>query len=148
EEEEARPAAAQAARIAIMNEANFDQWVFGNLGVVNAGMARNKLESRLELEVDDLERSCGLTPVQKKKLLVAGHGDIKRFFDRVEQSRTKFAKVKNQQNALRMIWPDVQPLQATMTSGLFGGDSIFSKALRTTLSAEQVSRHEEAARER
>ena len=74
----------------IINDAQFDQWVFGNMGVANAGVARNKLDSLLTLNVDDLERTCGLTPVQKKKLLLAGRGDIKRFFDRIEDMRKKF----------------------------------------------------------
>jgi hypothetical protein len=147
EEEEAAPAAAPA-RFDAFNGFNFDQWVFGNLGGGNAGMVRNKLDARLELEVDDIERSCGLTPVQKKKLLVAGRGDIKRFFDRLEELRRKFDKLRNQQNALGMIWQDVQPLQAGVNSGLFGGDSIFAKALRTTLTPEQIADHEKAARDR
>src|SRR5262245_46453324 len=102
EEEEAAPDNAPAVRIVRMNEAQFDQWIFGNMGGGNAGMVRNKLGARLELQVDDLVRSCGLTPVQKKKLLVAGHGDIKRLFDRIEELRKKFDKVKNQQNAFGM----------------------------------------------
>lgn len=149
EEEEAAPEPnAQAVRIVRMNEAQFDQWVFGNMGGGNAVMVRNKLEYRLELQVDDIARSCGLTPVQKKKLLAAGHGDIKRLFDRIEELRKKFDKVKNQQNAFGMIWQEVQPLQNTVNSGLSGEHSIFAKALRTTLTPEQHARHEQAARER
>jgi hypothetical protein len=147
EEEEVAPAPA-AARFDAFNNFNFDQWVFGNLGGANAGMVRNKLDTRLELQVDDIERSCGLTPVQKKKLLVAGRGDIKRFFDRLEEVRRKFDKLRNQQNALGMVWQDVQPLQAGVSGGLFGDGSIFAKALRTTLTPEQVADHEKAARER
>jgi hypothetical protein len=147
EEEEAAPAPAPA-RFDAFNGFNFDQWVFGNLGAGNAGMVRNKLDARLELQVDDIERSCGLTPIQKKKLLVAGRGDIKRFFDRLEELRRKFDKLRNQQNALGMIWQDVQPLQAGVNAGLFGDDSIFAKALRTTLTPEQVAHHENAARDR
>ena len=148
EEEPVRNIEAQAVRIVRMNEANFEQWVFGNMGGGNAGMVRNKLETRLELQVDDVERSCGLTPVQKKKLLVAGYGDIKRLFDRIEEMRKKFDKIKNQQNALGMIWQEVQPLQNAVNSGLSGEGSIFAKALRTTLTPEQVARHEQADRDR
>src|SRR5438477_5906783 len=86
DEEEEEPApAAPAGRVFIVNDAQFDQWVFGNMGQGNAGVARNKLDSLLALHVDDLERACGLTPAQKKKFVLAGRGDIKRFFDRVEE---------------------------------------------------------------
>src|SRR4051812_41179997 len=49
----------------VMNNIQFDSWVFGNIGAANPGVARNKLDSILTLTVEDLERSCGLTPVQK-----------------------------------------------------------------------------------
>src|SRR5207248_5630599 len=119
-----------------------------NMGQGNAGVARNRLDSLLTLHVDDLERTCGLTPVQKKKLLLAGRGDIKRFFDRVEELRKKFDKVKNDQNAFAQIWQEIQPLQATFNAGLFGEESIFAKALKTTLSPEQTARHEQVVRDR
>ena len=45
--------------------------------------ARFRLETILAARVDKIARQCGLTEVQKKKLLLAGRGDIKRFFDRV-----------------------------------------------------------------
>src|SRR6516162_8429072 len=63
----------QPQRGFVFNDAQFDVWVFGNMGGNgNAGVARNRLDSLLALHVEDIERSCGLTAVQKKKLLVAG----------------------------------------------------------------------------
>src|SRR5262245_38079822 len=85
EEEAPNPAPAVRMHAFVMNDAQFDQWVFGNMGLANAAAARNRLDSLLTLNVDDLERTCGLTLIQKKKLLLAGRGDIKRFFDRIEE---------------------------------------------------------------
>jgi hypothetical protein len=146
EEEPAAPAPPQA--VFMLNDAQFDQWVFGNLGGGNAATARTKLNSLLTLHVEDLDRSCGLSPVQKKKLELAGRGDIKRFFDRVDEMRKKFDKVKNDQNAFGMIWQEIQPLQAAMNSGLFDESSIFTKAVKATLTGDQVARHEEVVRDR
>src|SRR5690348_1383421 len=100
EEDEEAPNPAPAVRMHafVMNDQQFDQWVFGNMGLGSAGSARNRLDSLLTLNVDDLDRTCGLTPVQKKKLLLAGRGDIKRFFDRVEEIRKRFTKGQNDQN--------------------------------------------------
>jgi hypothetical protein len=148
EEEDAPAPAVQAARVVFMNDAQFDQWVFGNVSRGNASVARDKVDSLLTLLVDDLERSCALTAVQKKKLLLAGRGDIKRFFDRVEEMRKKFDKVKNDPNAVGMIWQEVQPLQTAFNAGLFSGESIFSKTIKTTLSPEQAAQHEKSERDR
>jgi hypothetical protein len=148
EEEEAAPNVVQR-RMMMMNEVNFDQWVFGNLGnSTNAAGLRSKLDSLLTLHLDEIEQACRLTPLQQKKLLLAGRGDIKRFFDRVDELRRKFEKIKDQQNALGMFWPEIQPLQASVNAGLFDDDSIFSKSLRATLSPEQAAQRDKIVRDR
>ena len=101
EEAPAQPVMRGGFNAFVMNDAQFDQWVFGNMGVANAGVARNKLDSLLTLHVDDLERTCGLTPVQKKKLLLAGRGDIKRFFDRIDDLRKKFDQEQERSEPVR-----------------------------------------------
>lgn len=150
DEEEAPVAQAGMVRINafVMNDAQFDQWVFGNMGVANPGAARNKLDSMLTLNVDSLDRVCRLTPLQKKKLVLAGHGDIKRFFDRIDDLRKKFTKNKNDQNAWQNLWQEVQPLRNSFNSGFFEGDSIFAKSIKTTLSPEQAARHRQLLLER
>ena len=145
EEEDAQAVPVRGALV--FNEAQFDQWLFGNLGTSNAGMAHNKLDALLTLSVEDLERTCGLTSLQKKKLLLAGRGDIKRYFDRVEETRKKFQSVKNDQNQLGLMWQDIQVLQ-TAFQGIFEDGSIFAKALKSTLSPEQVVEHEQVVRDR
>ena len=103
DDEDEEPAKVEVVnRGMVVNNIQFDSWVFGNIGSANAGVARNKLDSLLTLSVEDLERSCGLTPVQKKKLLLAGHGDIKRFFDRVDEVREIFAKGQERPELVRV----------------------------------------------
>jgi hypothetical protein len=150
DEEEEAPNQAQAARMhaIVMNDAQFDQWVFGNMGLGNAGAARNRLDSLLTLNVDDLERTCGLAPVQKKKLLLAGRGDIKRFFDRIEEVRKRFTKNQNDQNQFAQLWQEVQPLRNAYHAGFFGEESFYAKALKATLNPEQLGKHEEVVRDR
>ena len=86
DEQDAPVNAKQANAMAVLlaqQAANFDQleqWVFGRFG--GSGGARNKLDSSLLLRIEDLERACDLTDDQKKKLRVAGRGDIKRHTDR------------------------------------------------------------------
>lgn len=148
DDDEAAPAPA-AVNAFFMNDAQFDQWVFGNMGVANAAAARVKLESLLTLHVEDLVRTCALSSAQKKKLLLAGRGDMKRFFDRIEDVRKKFSKNRNDQNQLGQIWQEIQPLRNAFTSGFFdGADSIFVKAINATLAPAQAVRHEEEVRQR
>src|SRR5262245_47498303 len=59
----------------LFNEAQFDQWVFGNFGPGNATAARAKLDALLTLTIEDIARTCALAPAQKRKLLLAGKGD-------------------------------------------------------------------------
>jgi hypothetical protein len=148
EDEAPAPVAVKRANGLVMNDVQFDQWVFGNMGMANASVARNKLESLLTLNVDDVDRTCDLTPVQRKKLLLAGRGDMKRFFDRVEEVRKKYSKDRNVQNQFAQVWQEIQPLRNVFNSGFFGEESIYTKAIKATLTPEQVERHEKVVRDR
>jgi hypothetical protein len=125
------------------NVDQMDQWVFGSLG--GSAGARNKLDSSLVLRIQDLERTCNITEGQKNKLRLAGRGDIKRFFDKVEAIRRKFQQGQNDPNN---IWQEIQPLTIELNSGLFGDDSLYGKTIRRTLSPDQTARFESLARER
>jgi hypothetical protein len=144
--EAAAPAAAQANERVFIAEANFDQWVFQGRG--DASVARERIESTLKLCVDEVHRVCDLSEVQKRKLMLAARGDIKRFFEEVEVVREKFRAVQNDGNAINAIWQDIQPLQQKLARGLFGETSLFTKTLRKTLSAEQVVKYKASMDER
>ena len=100
-EEEDEVAVQPNRAVFMLTDDQFDQWVFG--GPRNSRAGRDKLDSLLTLQVDDVARMCALSEAQKKKLLLAGRGDIKRFFDKVEEKRKKFAKVKNDQTKFNAI---------------------------------------------
>jgi hypothetical protein len=139
DDQEPPPAAAVANEGFFMAEENFDQWIFQGVGNANAG--RERIKSRLKLQLDELDRVCGLTETQKQKLTLAAHGDTKRFFDQVEEVRKRFQAVKNDQNAFNQIWQEIQPLQQKQMTGLFGETSFFAKTLRKTLSTEQAAKY-------
>ena len=130
----------------IWGEETFDQWVFGNMG--GAGTNRTRLESMLALQIEDVERACSLTPAQKKKLQLAGRGDLKRFYESVEEKRKKFLLVRNDQNKMGEIFQEIQPLQLAMNSGLFGEGSLYYKSIRSTVDATQAEKYEAAQQER
>jgi hypothetical protein len=142
-EEGVQPAANRAF---VMSDEQFDQWVFG--GPSNSHGNRGKLDSLLILEVDDVGRWCGLSESQKKKLILAGRGDIKRFYDEVEEKRKEFDKVKTDQQKAGAIYQELAPLRTKLNSGLFGDGSIYAKMLNRLLSEEQQRRYAEVVRER
>src|SRR5262245_5188016 len=92
-------------------EQHFDNWVFSNFG--GAAAARIKLEGMLTQRVDEIEQSCGLSPGQKRKLQAAGRGEIKRFFDSVEEARRKIRYIPGPWDNVRVqrYWQEAQPLR-------------------------------------
>ena len=70
----------------VLSDELFDQWAFG--GRMTGNTIRNKLDSLLTMQIEEIDRSCTLTEAQKNKLRLAGRGDMKRFLDRVEEKRS------------------------------------------------------------
>ncbi|MBC7816448.1 MAG: hypothetical protein IAG10_06105, partial [Planctomycetaceae bacterium] len=143
---------APAKAVDLVAESNFDQWVFqervqleGNRIVHRSGTAvaaRAKIDSQLKSKLDELVQVCQLDEAQQRKLALAARGDIKRFFDQVEEVRKKFLAVKNDQNRLNQIWQEISPLQQQYSKGLFGEESLFAKTLRKTLTDEQQAKYQ------
>jgi hypothetical protein len=116
-----------------------DQWLFsGRLG--NRTLVRDDLDWALKARVNEIEESCGLTTAQKQKLQLAGSADIKRFFDRVDETKRQVEGMnKNQNNVMHDLIP---PLAIELQSGLFGDRSLFAKTIKRTLSADQAAQRE------
>jgi hypothetical protein len=130
----------------VFPDENFDQWLYQDLQ--NSAGARGRLNDQLHTRLDVVVASCGLSDAQRQKLDLAGRGDIKRFFDRVEELRRRFQAVKTDQNRIGEIMQAMQPLQMQLRSGIFDETSLFAKALRSTLTSDQANRFESAGRER
>src|SRR5262245_33183604 len=91
-EEPAADVLQQPQAVVMFNDNNCDQW---SVGGRNLTTIKGRIESSLALQIEDLERKCGLSPAQVRKLRLAGEGDIKRYTDRVEEQRRKFQLIKN-----------------------------------------------------
>ncbi|MBI2823780.1 MAG: hypothetical protein HYX69_03700 [Planctomycetia bacterium] len=146
DDEEPPPDAAAVDIGFAIDDSNFDQWLFQGAG--NAQTAQDRIKARLKLQIDELDRVCGLTDDQKQKLSLAANGDIKRFFEEVEQTRQKFMVAKNDRMAFNNIWQEIQPLQMKQAKGLFGETSFFGKTLRKTLNSEQDAKYQGVQEER
>src|SRR5262245_57958085 len=58
--------------------------MFGDTGPETLAATQRSLETALRQKLETISWVCGLTESQKAKLELAGHGDIKRFLERVD----------------------------------------------------------------
>ncbi len=123
----------------------FDQWV---LGGQSPAQIRQTLLSRASMRLDSISQSYDLSDAQRKKLELAARGDIKRFFRQADEVRSKFDKLKDDQQKLNEIVQAVQPLQTKLRGSFFGDDSLLSKTIKTTLTGKQAELYEGRQRER
>jgi hypothetical protein len=135
-------------RVVIRNlDANIDNWLFGNRRF--SDNPPQKLLMLLKVKADGIARAAGLSESQKEKLTLAGEGDIRRFVDRVEEVKLKYRNNEMPQGAWNRVFLEIQPLRDVLLKNeLFGSQSLFAKAARTTLTSEQAARYEKSENER
>jgi hypothetical protein len=127
-----------AAPRVILGDFDIDRFVFGGKG---ADEGRRRAELRLQQDVNDVDRMCGLTEAQRKKLTLAGSGDIKRYFDRVDELKRTLRGRPIDTVELGTVNLELQ--RASLYSGpyLFGDKSLFAKSIENTLTPEQFDRY-------
>jgi hypothetical protein len=136
----------RVARAVQINAEQVDQWIFSRWG--GAAQAKSRLEANLALRIDDIDRACAVTELQKKKLKLAGMGDIKRYYDRVEDLKRRYTSGAGSPQVNNNIWQEMQPLQLELTGGLFGEASLFVKTIKSTLGPDQAKHYDELMRRR
>jgi hypothetical protein len=163
EEDEADAIAAE--RQVVLSEQQFDEMVFGASSahriIVENGVqrvavpipnteesARKRLESALQAEMQTIHDKCSLTEAQKKKLRLAGRGDIADFCGRVSELRTKLTSKPLSRQQYVELTRELQPLRMATQLGTFGEGSLFQKTLRRALTDEQHARYRVLERER
>lgn len=130
-----RPRAGEAAvgrnrRQALARE-NFDLHVFGDEASEEA--RRGRLDAMLAEKIERAARTHRLTPAQREKLRLAGRGDVKRLFDRIEESRREFDRVRSDLRAGVAFLRGLAPERLAYVAGPFGSDSIYRKSLTRIL---------------
>ncbi len=120
------------------------QSVFGQPGAVER--TRDRLESVLRSRVEKLDRLYRLSDAQKKKLVVAGRGDITHFFDRLEEIRRKLPLLTKEEEIDKEL-REIEAYRVSLSQDLFGEGSILAKTLKKTLTHDQSVEYEKATRE-
>jgi hypothetical protein len=95
-----------------------------------------KLDDEVEIEI----REHKFTVADAEKLRLAGRGDQKRFFERVETDRVRFEAARMDSNRAAMQFlNDLRPLCASFEHGPYGDGSIFDKTLRTLVKRKSAA---------
>jgi hypothetical protein len=130
-------------------QAQFDSRQFAHriFGSELVESARARLDIELQIQVRRLDRQYALTDAQKDKLLLAGQGDIKRAFDRVDELKQRFELLQNDHNGAADCWAQARNIHSDLAGGLFGPGSLLSKSIATTITVDQIARAEKRIRE-
>lgn len=124
------------------NDEQIERWAFGTWG---AAFGRRQLECQLTEKLQDLDRGCSLTQAQRKKLELAGRGDIKRFFDHYERLRQESRVMEHNEQNLQKLKLEATELQLRLNTSLFLEHSLLVKSLPNTLTSDQLARYQAKA---
>lgn len=113
---------------AVLEPESFDQWLFGEEPTERA--RRRRLDDLLRIQIDIVAKRHRLTGAEREKLRLAGRGDIKRFFDRVEEQRRAFEKERQSFRTGLAALRRLDVLVPIYHDGPFGDGSLFAKTLR------------------
>jgi hypothetical protein len=108
---------------------------------VERGATREAWAARLSTEVARIDQVCRLSAAQKKKLELAGRGDIKRAFDRVDEAGRGLRAAKRVAGAAKAGEAELAEVQRQFAQGLFRDGSLFAKTIPSVLSADQLARY-------
>jgi len=106
--------------------------------------SRMQAERALTQRVSELQTECSLTKEQSSKLLLAGRGDIAKYFRAMEDLSRELKPLTTKEGISDFIVkPEVQsrlePLQTRWRSGLHGVGSLYQGVISQTLSPEQIA---------
>jgi hypothetical protein len=113
---------------AVVEPENFDRWLFADERSEEERWRHLDEILRARIEAAALGRK--LTDPQRAKLRIAGKGDIKRFFDQVEEKRSAFETDRRNVNAGLAALQRLDPLSQFYRRGPFGDGSLFAKTLQ------------------
>lgn len=135
----------------VVNEQPFDHSMFG--ANQTAETRRQQRLTELDIEIKEIafrlnKNKYPLSDVQKRKLRVAGLGDVSQCFESVLELRRNILvptseKLEYEKNIYEWV-----RLRETVLGELFGRTSLFQRTLRHTLSAEQLAVYRTLERER
>ncbi len=118
----------------VLAKDNLDRWIFGETD--DESIRHERLETMLVQKIERAARFNRLTPAQQARLRIAGNGDLKRFFDRVEEKRAEFENVRRDRRSGVRLLTELYPEQSDYRQGPFGRGSLYDKMLNKILAED------------
>lgn len=118
-----------------ISENQVEQWIFRTSN--GNSTARERLQDALQTQINLVATSTGLNDEQRRRLEIAGKGDIARFYGTVELLKRKYPGGTLSQEKFNQMWTDIQPLTNRLSAGLHGRRSLFEKVLPVILDESQ-----------
>ena len=141
-EDEEEPLARRDMRFnvktAVVDPENFDRWLFAD--EQSEADRHRHLEDILRSKVNAAAIAHKLTASQRAKLRLAGRGDIKRFFDQVEDRRRDFEKDRHNFRTGLTALERLDPLAQVYRDGPFGDGSLFVKTFSKIYDDQKAGR--------
>jgi hypothetical protein len=119
-------------------EDSFEDWAFG--GTEGAKRFRQQLDKLLEKKLREVEQIFLLTDAQKRKLKLAGKGDLQRLLDIVEDAHREFDHARTEASRLVELQKQLRLVDVRVSEGPFEMGSLFSKTLRKLYDADELRR--------
>jgi hypothetical protein len=130
DEEDVHPPAWPGGRLdfnaAVVEQENFERWLFPDEQSEEA--RQRHLNNILGAKIENISPHK-LTGPQRAKLQLAGRGDIKRFFDRVQDKRRAFEIDRKTFKTGLAALRGLDALSQVYQEGPFGAGSLFAKTL-------------------
>ncbi len=121
----------------VPDEDSFDDWAFG--GEQGAKRFRDQLDILLQSKLQVVDRVFQLTEQQRRKVKLAGHGDIKHLLEMVDDSRREFQRARLDMRRLPELQRQLRLVDLRVIKGPFEADSILAKTLRKMLEEKELT---------
>lgn len=109
----------------------YDLLVYGPGGSITL---RQRLDHMLETKIQQVQFGLKLSAANESKLQLAGQGDIKRLFDKLEAGRAEFEVARKDRKQLPAFVEKLDSLRRAGSLSPFEEGSLYSKTLRKILS--------------
>jgi hypothetical protein len=123
----------------LFTEENFERQLFMNM---NIDEARDWLNTQLRNRLAQVERSLRLSPAQKERLRLAGQGDIKRFFDQVDEHRRVFDRDELDLQEYQEFIRGLAPLCLKFQQRVHFKESFYEKTLKRVQNEVRAARNQ------
>ena len=121
----------------IPDEDSFDDWAFG--GDQGEKRFRDQLDNLLQNKLWAVERVFQLTEQQRRKVKLAGLGDIKHLLEMVNDSRREFERACLDIRRLPILQKQIRLIDLRVSTGPFEAGSILAKTLRKMSDENQLT---------